>query len=83
MLVCSARMQGMLGGLWGGSGHWGRAQWHTFVLLQRGVVLLLAYVWGGVVCSRCFERGCPTTRLLGESGGVCGWGDLRPLPAHD
>ena len=49
-----------VGGLWGGgSGHWVRAQWRTFVLLQRAVVLLLAC---GGATGPTARLGCPTTR---------------------
>ena len=51
----------------------GPAQWHTFVLLQRAVVFLLAV--GGGFCVR-----VPHHKA---ASGVCGSCDLRLPPAHD
>ena len=65
----------------GGSGHWVRAQLHTFCLHCTAV--LLSACGGGCVCpvlrAPAAGQGSPTLRLLGESVGRVTCGFLQPM----
>ena len=75
LCVCRARS-----GHAGGSGHWVRAQLHTFCLHWAAVLLS---VCGGGMCVPGALGPSSREPYTKAAGGVCRWGDLRLPPAHD
>ena len=79
MPLCLCVVRACWGGLWGVSGHWVRAQWRTFFLLQRAVVV------SGRLCvvgapGPSSEAWVPYHKAAGV---VCGSGDLRLPPTTE